>query len=374
MTNKWQGLYGQVSVKTILENIIASHKVPHALLFQGAEGIGKDFTAIRFAQLLNNPDNKGNQAVVYRHIQNLEEPYIKYIFPLPRGKNETDTSSPTEKLSHEDLAIMQEEIKKKIINPYYKIRMPRTNNIKISSIRDIKKFLTFDYEDIAYRIIIISDAHLMNEEAQNALLKSLEEPPQGVVFILITSLSSALRETIRSRCWSINFQPLSDSDTADVLTQYFDTDNALACKIAPFAGGSIKAALELIDNNFERLLEKTIFILRYSFGRKYHSALEEFAPFLKENNTDSIKLILQLIVIWLNDFQKFGFGNNDFYFGDYKETLEKFHKRFPGLEIGHTVYKLDRLASLIKNNVNLNLIVLNIVFELSLLVSIKNFD
>ncbi len=375
MTNKWQGIYGQDSVKHILENIIASQKIPHAFLFQGAEGTGKDFTAIRFAQYLNYLNvGDGNKEFIYKHIQNLDEPYIKYIFPLPRGKNETDSSNPTEKLSAEDLAVVHEEIHKKTQNPYYKISLPRATNIKISSIREIKKFLTFDYEDIAYRIIIISDAHLMNEASQNALLKSLEEPPPGVIFILVTPLPSALRETIRSRCWNINFQPLSDKDTENVLVEYFDTSNQLAGKIAPFAGGSVKAALDLIDNDFERLLEKTIFILRYSFGRKYHSALEEFAPFIKDNNSGSVKLILQLIVIWLNDFQKFGFGNKDFYFADYAETLEKFHKRFPNLDVGETVYKLDRLASLFKNNINLNLVILNIIFELSILVSKKNIE
>ena len=301
----------------------------------------------------------------------MEEPYIKFIFPLPRGKNENDSSSPTEKLNPEELSAIQEEINKKSKNPYYKVSVPRSTNIKISSIRDIKKFLSFEYDDIAYRVIIISDAHLMNEESQNALLKSLEEPPRGVVFILTTSNPLSLRETIRSRCWTIGFQPLSENDTAEILSEYFDTDKQLAVKIAPFSGGSVKNALNLIDNDFDKLLEKTIYILRYSFGRKYHSALEEFAPIMKDNNSDSVNLLIQLIIIWLNDFQKYKYGNKDLYFEEYSETLEKFYKRFPDLDVSETVYKLDRLSSIVKSNINLNLIILNIVFELSLLVLIN---
>ncbi len=370
--NKWFGIYGQEPAKQILDNILTSEKIPHAFLFQGAEGIGKFFTALRFAQYLNSAGgNDNNKDIISRHIQNLEEPFVKYIFPLPRGKNETDSSSPTEKLASDELALIREELERKARNPYYKISVPRAVNIKISSIRDIKRFLSFEYADISYRIIIISEAHLMSEEAQNALLKSLEEPPSGVIFIILTSVPSALRETIRSRCWSVNFQPLTDQDTAKILVEYFGTNDNLARKISPFAAGSVKNALDLIDNEFETLLEKTIFILRYSFGGKYHSALEEFAPVLKENNSDSVKLILQLILTWLNDFQKYRYGGSELYFGDYTETLEKFMKRFPDLDVSETVFKIDRLSSLLKNNVNLNIIILNVIYELSYLIPTK---
>ena len=155
------------------------------------------------------------------------------------------------------------------------------------------------------------------------------------------------------------------------MTEVFHIDANLAGKIAPFTGGSVKEALELIEHDFEKLVEKTIFILRYSFGRKYHSALEEFSPYLKDNNSDSIKLIIRLIIIWLNDFQKYRFNQNSYFFSGYVETLEKFYKRFPGINVNNTVSKLDKLASIFKNNINLNLIVLNIIFELAVLVAPK---
>ena len=61
----------------------------------------------------------------------------------------------------------------------------------------------------------------MNTEAQNALLKNLEEPPEGVIFILCTSSPEKLRETIRSRCWRINFQPLDDNQLYEILVEKF---------------------------------------------------------------------------------------------------------------------------------------------------------
>ena len=372
MNNYFEGITGQKSAKNILNKLINNSKIPHALLFQGIDGSGKELISIRFAQAVNKKfSSVDNNSPVLKKIANLTEPYIKYIFPLPRGKNETDTSSAMEKLSQPEIQTIQEELNKKILNPYYNLKIPKAQNIKINSIRDIKKFLSLDYSDIKFRIILISNAHLMNEAAQNALLKNLEEPPEGVIFILTTPFPALLRETIRSRCWIVNFEPLSYSEITDVLAKYFNIDKLNAESVAPFAGGSVSSALSLIENDFEHLKEKTIFILRYSFGRKYNSALNEFASFINESDSESIRILIQLIIIWLNDVQKFSYGDNNLFFKDYKETLEKFNNRFPDIELNGIVTQLDNLISVFKNNVNLNTIILSLVFKLSALTSPK---
>ncbi len=139
MNYNWDKLYGQTLVKEILTNLIDSNKIPHAILFSGIDGVGKDFAAINFAQNLNSkyisPENSNH---INNLISNFSEPYIKYIYPLPRGKNETDSTGPTEKLSADDIQIVKDEISKKIKNPYYKISIPRASNIKIISIRFFK--------------------------------------------------------------------------------------------------------------------------------------------------------------------------------------------------------------------------------------------
>ena len=213
MDNFFENIDGQTRVKNILTNFALTSNIPHALLFTGNEGVGKEKIAIQFAQMINLKRVKNSERQkILNLMANFSEPYLKYIIPLPRGKNETDSDGPTDKLSNEEIEQLRIELRKKIDNPYYKINLPKANTIKINSIRDIKKFLAMDYSDIAYRIVIISSAHLMNEAAQNALLKNLEEPPPGVVFILITSFPERLRETIRSRCWNVNFDPLTNED------------------------------------------------------------------------------------------------------------------------------------------------------------------
>jgi DNA polymerase-3 subunit delta' len=206
----------------------------------------------------------------------------------------------------------------------------------------------------------------MNEEAQNALLKNLEEPPEGVIFILSTSVPEKLRETIRSRCWRVHFQPLEDKDLLNILINNFEFEASLAKEVVPFSAGSTQIAISLIENDFEDLLDKTIKILRYSFGKKYHSAFLEFEEMLSESDITRIKLIITMIIIWLNDFQKYKTNkNNKFFFTKQIETLEKFNSKFPNVNVAAVTSNLDHISSSFRSNINLNVAVSNIIFQLS---------
>ena len=368
MRNIFDDIQGQERVKNILSNFNSTSKIPHALLFTGLEGVGKEAIAIRFAQLVYSDLLDGNGKVrVLKLISNLREPYLKYILPLPRGKGETESDGPIDKLSKDEIELLHEELQKKIDNPYYIISLPKANTIKINSIREIKKNLSLNFSDIAYRFIIITSAHYMNEPAQNALLKNLEEPPEGVIFILITSYPERLRETIRSRCWNVNFEPLSFDNIVNILVEKFEVDRKSAELVAPFSGGSVSTALKLFEMDIQLLSEKTISILRYSFGRKYHSAFEEFKTLLADKSAENIQLIIRMIITWLNDLQKRKLNIDHFFFKQHKETLEKFNSKFPDVELKDPVFQIDRLSSYIKNNINVNILTANIIFELSAL-------
>src|ERR1035437_5241279 len=370
MNSKWKGIYGQKSVLDILNRLILSSNIPHAFLFTGIDGIGKEYTAIKFTSAVNLIDTE-DPGHIDQIISAYSEPYIKFIYPLPRGKNETDESDPFEKLSSDDLDLIKEELQKKKENPYYKLSISKASKIKVNSIRDIKKFLSFNYSDIKYRTVLISNAHLMNEQAQNALLKNLEEPPEGILFILITPYPGLLRETIRSRCWNLNFTPLNNYELKEVLISYFNIEPNLAESVAPFSNGSIINALNFLETDFNFLLDKVISILRFSFAKKYHSALDEVSYFLKEDSANRMKILIQMIIIWLNDIQRHRIGNTHYFFDKYAETLEKFNLRFPLISLNDTVVRIDYFGSVIPNNINLNLIAVNIIYELSALVNNK---
>ena len=365
MKNFLNEIPGQQKVKSILSGFLKSDKIPHALLFSGIEGTGKDFTAFKFAQSVACKKNSVNCERIVKQIEQLSEPYIKYIIPLPRGKGETDSTSPTEKLSIDEIELIREQLRMKIENPFYKVVLSKANNIKISSIRDIKKFLSLNYSEIAQRFVVISDAHLMNEEAQNALLKNLEEPPENVIFILCTSQVSKLRRTITSRCWRINFDPLNEKVISEVLNKFFNVNQEIIEAVTPFAGGSIQTALQLINQDVIKLKEKTISVLRYSFGRKFNSAFEELNSLLGDQANQNYPIVVKMIITWVNDLLKERYDLKEFFFNDYRETLEKFDSKFPDADLNDISVKLDRLVSLTRNNINPSILSANLIFELS---------
>ena len=356
---------GQKRVKTTLNNFLQSKTIPHAFLFVGSGGVGKDNAAIKFIQAVVQNSNSENSDKIIKLLGQLSEPYVKFIFPLPRGKSETDTSSPTEKLSNEDLESVKEQVEIKASNPFHKISIPKANTIKINSIRDIKKFLSLNYKEIGYRLILISDAHLMNDEAQNALLKNLEEPPENVIFILTTSNVSRLRPTIISRCWKINFDPLSEEEIISILINNFNVEEKAAEEVSPFAMGSVHSALNLIELNIHDLKEKIISVLRYSFGRKFNSAFDELNSILSDQGITNYPIIVGMITAWINDLQKHRLNIKKFYYRDYSETLEKFNSKFPSANLDDITSQLDKLSSLSRNNINPSLLYASLIFELS---------
>ena len=356
---------GQERVKKTLSNFLKSGTIPHAFLFSGIAGVGKENAAIKFVQSIVQNANGKESEKSSRLIELLSEPYAKFIFPLPRGKNETDTSLPTEKLSPDELELVREQIEIKVANHFHKVSIPKANSIKINSIRDIKKFLSLNYNDVGYRLVLISDAHLMNDEAQNALLKNLEEPPEKVIFILTTSNVSKLRQTIISRCWRINFDPLTEDDIILILTEYFKLDRTKAEEVAPFSMGSVQSALNLIDLNIQNLKEKIISVLRYSFGRKFNSAFDELNLILSDQSATNYPIIVGMIIAWINDLQKHRLNIERFFYKDNIDTLEKFNSKFPDVNLSDITIRLDKLSGLPRNNINPSLLSASLIFELS---------
>ncbi|MGK9475913.1 ATP-binding protein [Melioribacter sp. OK-6-Me] len=367
--NMWEDVYEQTRAKEILTRFIKSRRVPHALIFYGSEGVGKFNTAINFAKSIYKEITSDGHHL--EKIDKLREPYIKLITPLPRGKGETPEDSPTSKLTQNQIENLQSEIEKLIENPYHKLNIDDANTIKINSIREIKKFISVDYHDIPYRFIFILDAHLMNEQAQNALLKSLEEPPEGLVFILITSNIDLLLPTIQSRCWQIKFQPLSEKSVVEILKSKFDIEDDNARRAAHFSGGSIHTALKLIEYDIEFLLETVISILRYSIARKFYTTTEYINKIVSSKNVEELTLIISLIKVWLNDLIRNRYSYNDYYYEEFRDTLIKFNEKFPEAQVEKVFENLTEYEKGLSRNSNLNVITLNLIFELASL-SMRN--
>lgn len=360
LDKQWEDIIGHSTIKEILHSFRENNKIPQAIIFHGMDGIGKDFISAKFIQFLNKEILPQNQL--------FSSQFIKFIFPLPTGKNETSSDDPFEKLSKNDYDNIIAEINKKSLNPYHRIAIPRANVIKINSIRDINNYLSYNFSEINYRLVLISNADLMNEESQNSLLKNLEEPPPGVIFVLTTDDLSKLRETIISRCWILRIPPLSEDEVKEVLIKYFQIDNEKAYLLSKLSDGSVTRALESIDIDISGLKESVVNFIRTILQNKYFSAFKFIQDSSKEINGFNLFSFISLLRNWFVDIIRFQNGTHEEIF--FKESLSaienfnnKFNKNNKALKF---LSKLDEYAYLVKNrNVNQNIIWFNLVLEIS---------
>lgn len=188
----WNNIIGHKKQIEQLRRTHASGKAHHAYLFAGCEGIGKRQVAHAFAGELLGTNS---------------------IKPHP------------EKL---EISVLEDD-----------------TGILIDAIRGVKDRLRFAPQDTKARVIIINDAHLMTDGAQNAALKILEEPPEKNHFILITSLPNKLRPTILSRSQRIDFSPLTTGEVAEYLMKEKSFARDEAVTAAKFSEGSIGRAISL---------------------------------------------------------------------------------------------------------------------------------
>lgn len=368
MLDYFDGIHGQDSVKEILSGFLVNKKIPQALLFTGPSGVGKDYIAIRFANLLNIPQDQLELGFLPE--DSLQEPLIKLICPLPVGKNESSDDGPYDRLTQSEIELIQEQFSKKTANPYHAIKIPRANDIKISSVRSLTKYLSLSYDNLEYRVILVSQAHLMNEPAQNALLKNLEEPPKGFVFILTTSEPSQLRETIRSRCWPMEFRPLSAENVGAILTGYFAIDEVEANVLGKISGGSVARALYLKEKNLFERQASIVSFLRNALAGKLKSAFAEIKDIVAENDSELFRLYFSLVLYWFEDFKRYLAGiRENLFFSSHIETFEKFAGRYKDLDPTKAIDSIEKILYYVENNnVNMNIAGYNIMFLITSLI------
>ena len=180
--------------------------LPPSLIFAGPEGVGKRMAAVALAQFLNCPNRTDDDSC-----------------------GTCPACTRIARLVHADVLM---------------IEPGDTGLIRIDQIRDVIERTAYRPFEGRRRVVILDDADVLNLDAQNALLKTLEEPPATSTFVLVTSKPDVLLPTVRSRCQRLRFGRLSPADVAGVLTREHDYSETEAHAAASLSDGSIGLALE----------------------------------------------------------------------------------------------------------------------------------
>ena len=244
-------IIGNENIKKTFRHLIKQQRVPNAVLFAGEEGIGKKLFARELAKsFVCLTTNDGEACDKCRNCLRADK------LEIPKSEKNDDYKRVffTE---HPDIGFVVT----------YKTR------ILVDSIRALESEANFRPFEASARFFIIDDADKMNDAAANALLKTLEEPPNSSYIFLITSRPAALLPTILSRCQIVRFAPVAELEIENFLlkTKQFSPDDAeIAAKLAQ---GSIGRALEIDSDKFRSQRETMLDVLKSLTGRRNYSVL-----------------------------------------------------------------------------------------------------
>ncbi len=230
-------IIGQTRAIESLQAGLRSGRLHHAYLFHGPVGVGKFTTAVLFARVLlcrePRPDTQRN----LDPCGSCESCRL-----LDQGADSSGTPPP-----HPDLHVVTKELARFSDDPA--VRQRKLRSIPIEVVRQALIDPVYRAPHLGQRkVFIVDEAHLLNDEGQNQLLKTLEEPPAGTILILIIPSESHLFPTIRSRCQRVGFSPLTERAVADwVDRQSVALSSDHRHWLVAFADGSLGRAKTALD-------------------------------------------------------------------------------------------------------------------------------
>ena len=315
----FKDIVGHEQVINHLQNAIKLNKVSHAYIFNGEKGSGKNLLANMFAMTLQC--EKGD----------VEPCLICSSCKKAMSKNHPDIISV---LHEKPNSIGVEDIRGQVIGDIM-----------------IKPYIS------PYKIYIIKEAEKLTVQAQNALLKSIEEPPAYVVVILLTTNIDVLLPTILSRCVTLNLKVVPDNIVRNYLMEHLEIPDYQAKISAAFAQGNIGKAIKLAtSDSFNEIKDEALFLVKHVKEMEIYEVIEavkKVADYKLE-----IDDYLDLLMIWYRDVLLFKATRdvNDLIFKDQINDIREQSRvsSYEGLET--IIVSLEKAKTRLKANVNFDLI------------------
>lgn len=271
-----------------LQFAFEKNKLAHAYLFYGSEGTGKEAVAIELAKLLNCEDENSkpcNKCNACNKINKLNHPDLKYVFPISSKWKPEDVSK---------------RMKSKSQNIFAPVDQEGVTNIAIDKIRELKNETKYPPYESKQKVYIITEADKMNRESANSFLKLLEEPPDYLTLILITSSKNVLLDTIRSRCRSIYFPVLSNEEILGVVKKYHPIDDRIK-KVIKFSQGNLKKVFGSLEEDYESKQKLVLTFLRAAASGSAVKISEVVDEMFKKRDKNFLIEILNLVILWFQD-------------------------------------------------------------------------
>lgn len=357
-------LIGQDQTRQYWESLLQSGRFGHAHILSGHSGVGKDAMAFTIASILNCKSDSVKpcgECSACRQIRNFEHSSLHLIFALPRrSDSQTD---PFGGMKDSEMDLINAEISKKIKWPYYHLQIDGANDIRISAIRKLRKDIYLAHDTGSVRIVIILRAHRMNVEAANALLKILEEPPEGTVFLLTTEFPDRLPDTIRSRCAMHHMPELSWMLIRDDLVAKKGVDAVQAEISARMAMGDLAAAHTYAEQDNTFWLDRIRATLN-TLAREDFVSIHKQTLLLKDKeleNDDSRQQFLSLLILFFRDVAL------NIKPGDtalWVTQVQQMQKLFPACDSHAAIKAIERTKDALSRKVHLQLALTALFFEL----------
>ena len=325
---KFKDIIGQEQIKEHLQNALTTKKVSHAYIINGEKSSGKEYIAKVFAMALQCERGE------------LEPCQECHACKQALSDNQPDII----RVGHE-----------------------KPNTISVDDIRaQINNDVAIKPYSSPYKIYIVNEAEKMTQQAQNAILKTLEEPPEYAVILLLTSNVNALLPTILSRCVVLNMKPVADEKVRKFLMEELKVPDYKADVCVAFARGNIGKAKALASSeDFENIKNEALSLLKYIEDMELH----EIVAAIKKISEYKLEIgdYFDIMAIWYRDVLLFKATKdaNHLVFREELGALRKCAQRSSYEGIETIINALDTAKRRLDANVNFEL-----VMEL-LLLSIK---
>lgn len=330
----------QNKVKERISGGILNKKLAHAYLFHGTPGCGKEAFALEMAKVVNCQDadhRPCNTCSSCRKIAQMIHPDIKFIFPTAAawGAEEIKT-----------------RLKIKAQNPFKHLDLKGHTTIQINRIRELKHEAKFSPYEAQKKVYIVTEADKLTREGANSFLKLLEEPPDNLLIILITSAMNAILETIRSRCHHLYFPVLTPEDSMIVIEKYIEADERIR-SITQITQGNLKAAFEMIDMEDNEIRQQMITFLRAAASGDSLKISTVVDAISTKRDKKYLKDLLNLLILWFKDALHLSILGNDARLinVDFEQEIKKFSDFYPESNFERIVTEIEKAVENVDRNI-----------------------